>query len=91
MAGTCGIPADAKALAVNVTVVNSTASGELSIYPGNLAPPDTSLVAFSAGVSRAGNGIVTLATDGSGSVKLEARLDKPGSLAVLLDVTGYFQ
>jgi len=89
VAGVCGIPAGAKALALNVTVIQPASSGNVQIYPGDGAPPVSSTINFAAGDSRANNAISPLAFNGSGTIK--ARAGTTGTVHLLLDVTGYFQ
>lgn len=87
--GACGIPNAAKAISVNVTVVAPAASGYLSIFPGNAFPLGTSTLSFRAGMARASNSILTLATNGSGTIGV---LNASGGNAhVIVDVNGYFQ
>ncbi len=87
--GTCGIPNGAKAISVNVTVPAPGAAGYLSTFPGNAFPMTTSSISFRAGVTRANNAVLTLATDGTGTLGV-----LNGSAAAthfILDVNGYFQ
>jgi hypothetical protein len=86
--GRCGIPATAKAVALNVTVTGATASGDLRLYPTGLAPPATSTINWRAGQTRANNAIVFFGAAGS----IGVRCDMPGGAThVVLDVDGYFQ
>jgi hypothetical protein len=88
--GSCGIPAGAQAISANVTVTNATADGRLVVYPGDLTvPPLVETVVFRAGRTRANNTILGLARDGSGS--FNAQNATPGTLDLIVDVTGYFQ
>jgi hypothetical protein len=91
LAGTaCGIPAGAQAVAANVTVIEPTASGHLTLWPGDQLQPATSLVNFSAGPSRANNAVLPLGSDGS--VLAQPLLSSAsGSMHLALDVVGYFQ
>jgi Tol biopolymer transport system component len=58
----CSVPETAKALAVNVTVVQPTAPGHLTLYRGEMtAPPVASTLNFGPGQVRANNAIVRLA------------------------------
>ena len=85
--GSCGIPNDAVALVINLTVFDPTALGNLSVYPGNAFPLGTSVLNFQAGVVRANNAILRLATDGSGTIGI--RNGSAGWSHVILDVMGY--
>jgi len=88
--GRCGIPATAKAVALNVTAVNPPALGNLTLFPGDGTAPLASALNFSAGRTRANNAIVKLASSGSGT--LAVRNSTPAlSVHVVVDVVGYFQ
>lgn len=87
--GACGVPAGARALAVNVTTLSATDPGSLVIFPGNYPSPGTSTIHFEPGRTLANNGILPLATDGSGNLALLAEL-QGGTVHVLIDVFGYF-
>jgi hypothetical protein len=90
LAGHCGVPAGAKAVAANVAVVQPQAAGYLQIYPGDLTtPPLTATVNFAAGAVRANNAVLVLAADGTGIVKAFAGTS--GSLDLVVDVVGYFE
>jgi hypothetical protein len=85
--GRCGIPANAKALALNITVFDPPGSGNVRLFPGDQDTTNTSTINFSAGVTRANNAIVPLAASGSGALAL---LSSTANVHVVLDVTGYF-
>ncbi len=88
VAGSCGVPANAEAVAFNATVTGPTAGGYLSLMPGNgLSGSSTSN--FSVGQTRANNCVVQLASDGTGTVA--ATNGSTGTVNLILDVTGYFQ
>jgi PKD-like domain len=89
LTGACGIPPEATSLSVNVTVVSGPGAGALSIYRGDGAPSGTSTISFAAGQTRANNAVVQLATDGSGTVKVNN--SAPGPVQLILDVNGYFE
>jgi hypothetical protein len=84
----CGVPANAVAVAVNVTAVGSTAAGELAVY-STASPPDTvGTVSFGAGAVRTNNAVAMLSPDGK--LKLRPALNPAGSTHVIVDVVGYF-
>jgi Tol biopolymer transport system component len=87
-AGACGIPAEARALAVNITVTGPTGAGYLTVHPGKSAAPVASTLNFVAGVTRANNAIVPLAIDGT--LALEPLVGGGGTVHVIVDVVGYF-
>jgi hypothetical protein len=89
LTGVCGVPASAKAISVNVAVTGPAASGFLKLYPGDGIAPLASVINFSAGQTRANNAIVLLATDGSGTLRVQN--GSTGTVHFILDVNGYFQ
>lgn len=82
--GACGIPADAVALAVNVTAVTPEAAGSLTLWPGTGPVPTAGNVSFAAGKTRAAFSILSL--DGSGS--FTAKNGSAGAVHLLVDVSG---
>lgn len=88
--GACGIPADATAVVLNVTVVGPTGSGYLTLYPSDVSKPGTSIINFAAGMTRSNNAILSLPIDGSGTLSAEALVGGGGTVHVVLDATGYF-
>jgi len=87
LAGRCGIPAGAKAIAANVTVLDPTESGDVRFFTRGGAP-SVSSVNYAAGRSRANNAILGLGADGALGVVCA---QPPGSVHVVIDVSGYFQ
>lgn len=86
----CGIPAEARAVAANVTVVSPTGQGYVTLFPGNYPRPVTSTVNFNAGVVRANSAILPLATDGSGTISAFTSVAGSGSVDLIVDISGYF-
>ena len=84
--GICGIPAGAKALAINVTAIDAAAGGHVVVYSG--AFPSTATINYTPGVNRANNAIVALELDGSFKVMA---VQPTGTLQLAIDVSGYFQ
>jgi hypothetical protein len=82
-AGGCGIPAEAKAVSLNVTAVAPAATGGLAFFPG------LSTVNFTRGEIRANNAVVALASSGSGTLVLWN--SSKASVHVVIDVNGYFE
>jgi hypothetical protein len=89
LAGACGVPADAKALSLDITVTQPEAAGNVRLYPGHGLVPIATVINFSAGATRSNNALMAVAGDGHGS--LAVHLESAGSAQLLLDVTGYFQ
>jgi hypothetical protein len=89
LAGVCGVPVDAKAASLNLTVTSGTAAGDLRLYPGDQALPATSTINYSQGQTRANNAVLGLGQDGLGSLKVHC--DSVGTVQFILDVNGYFR
>ncbi len=87
--GACGVPAGAKAISVNLTVVQPTNPGFLTLYPSDGLPPPTSTVNFSPNQVRANNAVLLLATNGT--TQLTVLNGSAGTTHFILDVNGYFQ
>ena len=84
----CVIPANATAVAVNVTVTGATAAGDLVIYPNGTPPPGTSTIDYNAMQTRANNAVLVLGASGDIAVHCD---QSSGTVQFILDVTGYFQ
>lgn len=87
--GACGVPPGAKALAVNVTAVSPTVTGNMVLFPGNYPHPGTSTLNFRADVTTANNAILPLSSDGAQTLALLAVVPG-GSVHATIDVVGYF-
>jgi glucose/arabinose dehydrogenase len=88
VAGRCGVPVAARAVAANLTVTQPSAAGHLVAYPSGLPTPFTSTVSFAAGVSRSSQAVIGLGPAGEAAL-----LCRPAgaTLHAILDVTGYFE
>jgi hypothetical protein len=85
--GQCGIPATAKALSLNVTVVSPAATGDLKLFAAGQTTPVATALSFRGGRTRANNAVLGVSSDGT--VSLSAL---PGSAThLILDVNGYFE
>ena len=97
--GPCGLPSDAVAASLNVTVVAPTAAGYLSIWPFGVSPPNVSTMNYAAGDPAIANGAIVLLTAGTPDLTLNIGPCPGGCPAVtatyqtdvILDVTGYFK
>lgn len=88
--GACGVPAGAKAAALNITAFNPTHSGHLRVFPSDIALPNASTLNFQASTVIANGAIVPLAT-ATPDLSIFAFLSNAGgSTHVIVDVTGYF-
>ena len=87
--GQCGIPATAKSVAVNLTVTQPSSGGHITVFPAGGAIPQTSVLNFSAGQTRANNAVLLLGTGGSAS--FSTALPPGGTVHLIVDVNGYFE
>ena len=89
--GLCGVPNDAQAAALNVTVVTPTNSGHLTIWPFNTPMPFVSTINYVTGEPALANGaIVPLSNDANFQISVFAGIPS-GQVHVVLDITGYFK
>jgi hypothetical protein len=88
-AGLCGVPPDAKALALNLTVVGATAPGNLRAFAAEAQAPPTSVINFTAARARANNAIVPLGPTGFVAVRPDMAV--AGTVHLVLDVYGAFR
>lgn len=90
VAGHAGVPADARAVLVNVTVTGPPRTpGNLRVYPGGAAVPTASTVNFAPGRDKANGTLVELV---EGKLSLWSDSPVPSSespVHVILDVLGY--
>jgi len=84
-----GVPVNAIAIAGNLTVVNQTKGGFISMTQVATNSPTTSTLNFPAGDIRA-NGVTGPMTDPAGTVGLVFKASS-GTAHMILDVTGYFR
>jgi hypothetical protein len=93
----CGIPNDlqkpVKAVTLNVTVINPSSLGHLTVFPYNTSIPVVSTINYAAGEPALGNGaIVPLTNDANLQISVLPVLVGAGNtVSLVLDVTGYFQ
>lgn len=83
----CGLPATARAISANATVVGAEDFGYVVLFSGDAAPW-TSTINYRAGQIRANNVIIDLTPTGSLSIGCGGL---SGRVHVLVDVNGYFE
>lgn len=86
--GRCAIPATARAVVVNLTVVAPSSAGYLGVAARDAASSSSSAINFRAGQTRANNGIFALSEAGTLAVYCGI---PSGSAHFVLDVYGYFE
>lgn len=91
--GVCGVPADARTVALNVTAVSPTHGGYLVLWPAGTTIPPVSCLNFNGGEPAIANGAVVPLGAGNPdlSVAYGAPLGASDLVDVVLDVTGYFK
>lgn len=89
IAGVCGVPSGATALAVNLTAVSPPSSGFVTLYPGPAIAtrPNVSTINYTTGRTLANNARVALGPDGS----LNIFNSSSSPVDVLIDIQGYFK
>jgi Zn-dependent metalloprotease len=87
IAGKCGVPATAKTVSLNLTGTESTAQGNLRLFPTGAVPPLVSTLNYVAGQNRANNAVAPLGTDG----RIAVLCSPSGTTHAVLDVNGYFE
>ncbi len=88
IAGRCGIPRSAKAIAVNLVVTEATASGSLHLRAGGTAVPTAMSISYGPAQTRSNNAFVGLSPDGAMAV---FATQAAGTVHLVVDVSGYFQ
>ena len=85
LAGRCGVPVTARALALNVTVVQPASGSYLRLYPGDDVGTSTTTVSYLPARTRAGNATLLLSADGAFGAYAD------GALHLVIDVVGYYE
>jgi hypothetical protein len=85
VAGVAGVPADATAVVVNVTVTGGSAASDLRVWPAGAAVPQISNLNWAAGET-----VPNLVTVGVGDGGRIAIRNQTGSAHVIVDVQGAF-
>jgi hypothetical protein len=91
--GVCGVPASARAVSLNVTVVQpSSGVGYLTIFPAGVTRPTASTINWDGGESAVANGaILGLSASGQLSIYTFFNNGAGNSTDLVLDVNGYFE
>jgi hypothetical protein len=87
-AGSCGVPASARSLSVNVTATGAAADGFLRFQPSGSPTPTVSTLNFAAGQTRAGNAVLDLGSGGNFDATFGAA---SGAVDLVVDVAGDFE
>lgn len=92
--GTCGLPTDAKAAALNVTIATPQKKGHLRAFPSDVGLPNISTLNFAGGENAVANGaIIPMPADvaSTNDVSFYLYMVEPGQGQLVVDVTGYFK
>lgn len=99
--GTCGVPSDAAAATLNLTVVNPAGStaGYLSVWPYGGTPPNVSTMNYASGEPALANGAIVPLAAGTPDITVGIGPCTPScpsststyTLDLIIDVTGYFK
>ena len=87
----CGVSVTARALSLNLTVIDPSGNGNVALFPGDAALPSTSSINFAATQNRANNAILPLARNGTATLGARAFVAGGGQVHLILDIGGYFE
>jgi hypothetical protein len=85
--GTCGVPASARAISLNLTGTASTAPGNLRLFAPGAPVPLVSNLNYASGQTRGNNAVAPLSASGQISVLCSPS----GTTHVIMDLNGYLQ
>ena len=88
--GACGVPAGAKAVALNVTVISPTGTGHLTLWPAGTSLPTVSTLNYNAGEPALANGAIVPLSASTPDLAARPFLANGGTVHVVVDITGYF-
>ncbi len=88
LAGQCGIPTNAIAVSVNITIVLPSSDGTLKLNPAGIPPGLATAISFAAGRVLANNAFAFLGTGGDVSVEDD---QTSGTTDFIIDTNGYFK
>jgi hypothetical protein len=88
-AGSCGVPAGAKQVAIKLTVSQGTGKGNVQLYPGNVTGTAAGILRFNRGATRTAPFTLPLSTNGTGTIALLPNVAGNGTVRVTVEVNGY--
>ena len=88
--GVCGVPAGAKAVALNVTAITPGSKGHLRLFPSGTTLPTISSINFAGGETALANGAIVALSTNASDLSVYTFLSGGGTTHMVLDVTGYF-
>ena len=87
--GLCGIPDNAVALSLNVTAIQPSGGGQLTLGPAGDPVPPTSTVSFRGGRDQANNALLKVSS--SQALQIAPSVAGGGTVHLVLDVNGWFE
>lgn len=85
--GQCTIPASASGIATNVTAVNPTAAGFVTLFPADVERPLASNLNLLPGGAPTPNQVTVKLSDQTGAIRAFNRF---GSVDLIIDIVGYY-
>lgn len=87
--GHWGVPSGAGAISANLTVIEQSRSGNVSVTTTPVNLPTTSTISFPSGGTRSNGFVVALDTDGDASATFRSL--GAGTVHLIIDLSGYFE
>lgn len=87
VAGTAGVPANAIAVVLNVTVVDPAGYGNIQVFPSSGSRPTASTLNYAPGMTKANVAVVGIGSEGK--IALYSEIIGATPVQVVLDVEGY--
>jgi hypothetical protein len=89
--GVSGVPNDADAVVMNMTVTQPTVAGALTVFPADAALPGSSNLNFLAGQTVPNLVTVKIGTVGADDDKIKIKNLSAGTVHVIADVVGFYK
>ena len=90
--GVCGVPTDAKAVALTVTATQSNPyGGHITVFPGDVAVPNASTINFRPNEDIANGAIIPLAASATNDLGVFVGGPVGSTVHVIFDVGGYYK
>jgi len=86
--GVCGIPTTAKAVAMNVTIVNASTNSWLTVWPSGTSKPFVSTLNYDQNSGAVANGAIVGVSTNTQDLSVA---NANGICHVIIDITGYYQ
>lgn len=90
LTGACGIPAEARALAVNIKAIRPASPGHIVLFPTDRPQPRQPTLTFEEGRTAASFQILPLSDEPPGALAMAATVEDGGDVRLQLEVSGYF-